>query len=238
MDGNAQLTPYNGDMIEAFLELLREVESELVFTAPQERAKFVRIRESAKRIANADVPLGRTQSPPEALTIYARDLYKLCQLARIAYCPGSGHSGTHLDLSFMGSDPLRQVIESDHSTMLVQLKTEQYKAAVVFAGSVVEALLIFALRRIKSPAAPSTLAKGKPVDDWRLVDLLNAAKNESVITDTTYKAADAVRDSRNLIHPNRVVANNLSADRGLSTIAQGTVEKVCLEVADWCKRSP
>lgn len=137
----------------------------------------------------------------------------------------------------MGSDALRQVIELDHSTMFVQLKTEQYKAAVVFAGSVVEALLIFALRRIENPDAPSKFAKGKAVDEWRLADLLNAAKNEGVITETTHKAAHAVRDSRNLIHPNRVVANHLSADSGIAIIAQGTVEKVCLEVANWCEKN-
>ncbi|OGQ96578.1 MAG: hypothetical protein A2521_15520 [Deltaproteobacteria bacterium RIFOXYD12_FULL_57_12] len=47
INGNAQLTPSNGDIIAAFLELLKEVEPDLVFTDPQARAKFVRKRESA-----------------------------------------------------------------------------------------------------------------------------------------------------------------------------------------------
>jgi hypothetical protein len=54
----------------------------------------------------------------------------------------------------MGSDPLAAVISSDYATLQVLLKAEEYKAAVVFAGSV-EGLLLFALRAHGSPNPPS-----------------------------------------------------------------------------------
>jgi hypothetical protein len=132
----------------------------------------------------------------------------------------------------MNGDPLEQVIQADYASMLVQQKAEQHKAVVIFAGSIVEAVLMFVLKKVSSPA------EGSRIENLRLVDLIKGAKTQGILTDTTYKASDALRDSRNLVHPVRVARDRLSADRGLAQIAVGVVDKVCSEVAKWCQKTP
>ena len=238
IDNDDSLGPSQGSRLTAFLDILDEMEPDLVFANSQDRVSYIQTKSVVKRIAQVIPPLDRSYTTPKHLSVSMTELNNLCEIVSRSYQPGWSQNSRRLDAIFMAGDPLDTVVQADYATLLVQLKAEQYKAAVIFAGSIVEAILVFALRRIPSITAPSKQAQGKPVEKWRLVDLIEAARANGIITETTCKASDALRDSRNLVHPMLVAQDNLKADRGLAKIASGVVDKICSEVSDWCANHP
>jgi len=96
------------------------------------------------------------------------------------------------DFSFITSVPLRAIVERDYDELKRSAGTT-VKAASLLAGSVIEGVLIDALGQ--KGFAP------KQLDGMRFVDLINEAAAAKVIGDRTQKAAHAVRDTRNFVHP-------------------------------------
>jgi hypothetical protein len=125
------------------------------------------------------------------------------------------------------------------STVASSLANNEWKAATILAGSLIEALLLWAIKQRTTdvPAVISALVKsgvfkgkqapdpGDP-DDWKLFQYIPVARELKEIEPRTAKIADEVRDFRNLIHPGLTVRSGQACTRGTAHSAYGALQLV------------
>ena len=158
-------------------------------------------------------------------------------------CPDEGTREDSPELAFIKDADLRAVLRRDFSSARTALDHGEWKAATVLAGSVVEALLLYALAsstpteretarqawvaRQKRPTDPG-LTRPLPadLDEWVLGQLIWIAHTMRVVDDGTAAAADVARDFRNLIHPGRARRIGAPADEGTAHSAYGAAKRV------------
>ncbi|HYD50450.1 MAG TPA: hypothetical protein VEB21_18995 [Terriglobales bacterium] len=153
--------------------------------------------------------------------------------AIFARCPDESPAATTADLAFIADDTLRQVLRSDIAAVDRALANAEWKAATVLAGSVIEALLLWAIQQktppeISAAAARATnapKAKGDPVG-WHLHEYIEVAAELDLIKPDTAKQARLAKDFRNLIHPGRAQRLKQKCDRATALSAVAAMEHV------------
>jgi|GEM_PF-2226984 len=101
---------------------------------------------------------------------------------------------------------LRSILARDYAELKKLLKVGAHKSAIVLSGSIMEALLVAALRR-DEPAARAQYAlefpkrEARPLDRWELHELIAVAAGRELVGDNLKAEAAVVQDYRNLIHP-------------------------------------
>lgn len=91
-------------------------------------------------------------------------------------------------------------------------------AAVVMIGGLLEGLLLARINQLqdkssvyKAEQAPRDKSqRTKPINEWTLVNYIGVAHELGWITGTAKTLGEAIRDYRNLIHPQRELSSNLS----------------------------
>lgn len=153
----------------------------------------------------------------------------------MAACPDAQPSTAVHALAFVTDNDLREALRIDIDTVYRALANQEWKPATVLAGSVIEALLLWALteHESRSPGAAHTtaaacLARRPPadLDRWELHQLLAVTKHLTIITDETFMAGDLARNFRNLIHPGRAQRLAETCTRGTAYSAVGGMERV------------
>lgn len=104
-------------------------------------------------------------------------------------------------------------------------------ASTILYGSILETILIASLTKEESVAMASTKAPKRgntvyAIRDWRLEPMLNVAADIGMIGENLAKHGQALRDSRNLIHPLKQVEERTEADQELADIARLVTLKV------------
>lgn len=94
--------------------------------------------------------------------------------------------------AFVIDKDLRAIATRDYGE-LKDAASGTVKAAALLAGSVIEAILYDTLLQKGTPAAT--------LDSKDFYNLIDDARNAGVIQDRTQKAAHALRDTRNFVHP-------------------------------------
>lgn len=107
-------------------------------------------------------------------------------------------------LSSIKNDKIRDMLLRDIEENFTALLSESYKTSLVLSGSIIEAILLYALKekgidRYDLPKG-SKMKKIK-VDNMTLNDLLYVSEQEHLFSHEIRKHSDAVRGYRNLIHP-------------------------------------
>jgi len=144
---------------------------------------------------------------------------------------------------FMEADPeYRKQLRLDMSSMDQALRNGEWKAATVLAGSLLEALLLWAIGK-KEPAAVSAaisaLKAEKKVSDklgddpttWHLPHYLQVAEHLQLIKGNTVSSCAIAKDFRNLIHPGREIRLKQKCNRGTALSAVAAVEHVVSDLA-------
>src|SRR5262245_42603984 len=135
-------------------------------------------------------------------------------------------------LSFIRDDELRGHLRLDIGIANRALANSEWKAATVLAGSVIEALLLWALEKRsegdiweavdrltkkKDLNTGRTILGRKPREDlkeWHLSEYIEVAADLKLITEDTAAQARLAKDFRNLIHPGRAARLGQMCDRG------------------------
>lgn len=151
--------------------------------------------------------------------------------------PDEAPAPTTKELAFIKDLAAAEVLRNDMAAIERAIQNGEWKAATVLAGSVIEALLLWAVSQDakKALAAPSA-PKGKAdVNEWNLVDLIKVAHELGFIGNDTQKQADLTRGYRNLIHPAVAERKKMVADRPTAFAGFAGMDLV---VADLTKQFP
>jgi hypothetical protein len=155
----------------------------------------------------------------------------------LAKCPDESPAPSTSQFNFISDLDLRTNLRSDMGSINRALSSGEWKAATVLAGSVIEALLLWAL--LQRPAADATKAAASLVtsktlmkqphpnlERWDLHEYTEVSKNLGIIKDDTAKQTRLAREFRNLIHPGRAQRLGQKCDRATALSAVAGAEHV------------
>jgi len=155
----------------------------------------------------------------------------------LSKCPDAVPSPATTSLSFISDAALRDALRLDMSTAERVFTNNEWTAATVIAGSVVEALLLWALKqqppdtlrvegvRLVSFGRLGHVPPGALVN-WVLAEYIEVAVGLAIITEETAAAARLVKDFRNLIHPGRAQRLGQVCDKGTAYQSLAVLEAV------------
>jgi hypothetical protein len=224
----------NTGPIMALLALVDQIPQELLPSDPGHYSAFVVVvnilRGALAEWQVRDPGFGRTPGYSDKNPIFF--LHEI-----LAQCVDDAPSSTTAELLFISDPDLRSVLRSDISTANQALANGGWKAATVLAGSVVEALLLWALQQQPAPARHQALAAARtkdpklsqPPDElerWDLVHYIAVAEQLQQINADTATQARLAKDFRNLIHPGRAQRLAQACTRGTALAALAAVEMV------------
>ena len=166
------------------------------------------------------------------------DLSPVTLIRRVlSRCPDEYPSASTQELGFISDSDLKHELRKDVSATNVALSNNEWKAATVLAGSVIEALLLWAIQQrpvtVVRDATEKLLDDGKlerkPKEDfqrWHLSEYIEVAEELGRIKSETAKQARLAKDFRNLIHPGRAQRLGQTCDRATALSAVAAVEFV------------
>jgi len=167
----------------------------------------------------------------------------------LSKCPDQGIDATTNDLVFITDTDFRESLRQDISFVNQALNNAEWKAVTILAGSVIEALLLYEINRIKEndPRNFKELRDkvlkddrlGKPFDSkfpntpnkWHLYQYIPFALTAEIISESTAKGCLVAKDFRNLIHPGASIRKNIRCDRGTALKSVGGMEHVIKDLS-------
>ena len=180
------------------------------------------------RTSSAFVPPVPSFGRVPAVAIIRRELAK---------CPDQAPPPAESGLEFISDSSYKDALRLDISTVTSALAHDEWKAATVISGSVIEALLLWALEQRSGDLATAINAleeKGeykpprkKPdlrrLENWDLNEFIPVAQELKEIDECTATFADQVRGFRNLIHPGRSERLKQKCTRGTAQACHSTL---------------
>jgi hypothetical protein len=161
----------------------------------------------------------------------------------LSECPDEFPSKDTAELHFIEDSDLRSNLELDISATNQALSNAEWKAATVLAGSVIEALLLWILKKHDQDrsTAVNTLVEDKTLlidpggnlDKWTFHTFIEVAAKLEIIGENTAQQARLAKGFRNLIHPGREQRLGQKCDRGTALAAVAAVEFVVRDLS--CK---
>ena len=160
----------------------------------------------------------------------------------LSKCPDEFPSKDTAELSFIEDSDLRKNLELDVSATNLALSNGEWKAATVLAGSVIEALLLWALKRHdedERSTAVNTLVEEKTLmsdpggnlDRWTLHIFVEVAAKLEIIGENTAQQTRLAKGFRNLINPGREQRLGQKCNRGTALSAVAAVEHVITDLS-------
>lgn len=216
----------------SIIELAEQIPSELISLSGDRYAEYISaiaaIRWTTQRWQRVVSPI-RSPMPPIIRGLRSHSAVALIRQALVA-CPDESPSIGTAEISFIPDNELRESLRRDLSAVNMALTNGEWKAATVLAGSVTEALLLWALQRNASQV-PATVSKlGMKVDPdlekWSLHSYIEVAAELGMIKSDTATQCRLAKDFRNLIHPGRALRLGQVCNRGTALSAVAAVEHV------------
>lgn len=160
----------------------------------------------------------------------------------LASCPDEFPPTGSTELSFIADLELKRNLEIDISATNKALSNGEWKAATVLAGSVVEALLLWAVSKRETIAVSESVSRlikqniftkdpGKILENWSLHSFIEVAADIKIIKPETAQQARLAKEFRNLIHAGREVRLKQKCDRGTALSAVAAVEHVVRDIS-------
>jgi hypothetical protein len=150
-------------------------------------------------------------------------------------CPDDASPASSKDLLFVKDADVRSELLADLASARSALFNSECKPATVIAGSIAEALLLWALDQ-KAAELPKacmevnshgtvrkTLSPGD-IESWGLEQYIAVAEELKLMEPDTRAQLDLMRGFRNLIHPGRARRKSKRCDRGTALSANAGVE--------------
>jgi hypothetical protein len=221
---------YVATRVRAVLDLLDKIPDELIRLTPQDSALYWA---NVSALQSAWEDRNKSQNAILVSPVSPSGYRPLTEVFNyLAKCPDDAPAAQTRGLEFIEDTDLRDVLRTDTSSANSALMNHEYKPATVVAGSVVEALLLWALeqRGDANVRKAWSSAPVDPLDRWTLGPMIHAAHVCKVITDDTRKAAELAQNYRNLIHPGKAARLKEKCDRGTALAALAAIERVAADL--------
>ncbi len=162
-------------------------------------------------------------------------------LKALRNCPDEYPSPKTSTLAFIDDDEFRTSLRLDLETTEQAINNSEWKAATVLAGSIVEALLLWKLRK-EAPSKIETMLSTmkdssqrlKPftqLESWDLWQYITVASSLGLISDQGKAQANLTKDFRNFIHPGKSIRTREKCTRSTALIALATAIRIIDEFA-------
>ncbi len=226
------LGPAQVGAVAGLLKLIEQVPGELLVVDSQQFSKFALAISNLTEQLEIWKHIGlKGTTPPE---LHRGQLEVIRET--LSRCPDSSPAPGSSDLSFINYPDLRLSVRIDIAAVNIAFSNGEWKAATVLAGSVIEALLLWALQE-RDPAevhaavaklGPSKLSwkTAKDLDLWDLADYIEVAFELKIVEENTQKQIRLAREFRNLIHPGRSQRLAQKCDRSTALSAMAGMELV------------
>jgi len=136
--------------------------------------------------------------------------------------PTTSDTASSLDCSYVDDPELARILRRDCEEITLCMEAGAWKAAIVLCGGVLEGLLIFGLERTNH-------LHGTPP---RLSELINLGGKYGLLGTMSQALPDALRDHRNLIHPDKERRGGYKIDRPEANIALSILEAALRDVSE------
>jgi hypothetical protein len=221
-----------GTTVRAALELLDRIPDELIQLSGDDTAGYYG-NVAALRGAWEDRNSANNQVQDRELIPHSghTSLFEIQRL--LEKCPDQAPAIGTVGLPFLRADPqLQATLRTDITSANSALLNHEYKEATVVAGSVVEALLLWALETHGEPTVRAAVRgiPPTPLNEWTLSPMIAAAAGCALVTSDTKKQAELAQNFRNLIHPGRQQRLKEACDRGTALGALAAVERVAADI--------
>jgi hypothetical protein len=253
VDSTGSIYEFNVGPIETVINLVENIPNELLlldsksFTAFS--AALSQLKSAVRTFRNEQSRHNYIQPTSLGLMTAYGNLTPLAVISReLTKCPDNVPRSDLPDLAFIEDFQLRDTLRKDMASAAAALGHDEWKTATVLAGSVIEALLLWALesKRGEISAAIAALdASGdfktvrKPdaneLDWWNLSQYIMVAAHLDVIGDKTATVVDQTRAFRNLIHPGKVKRTQQTCSRGTAYTAYAALQ---LTIEDLVRQHP
>jgi hypothetical protein len=233
--GPVRMNSLGRPALSSILAMTERVPDELLTMNAEAYGLFVYAQEQLKEILTV---WSANETAGQKLKEFSFDAFKnpLIRLsAALAECPDEAPQPGTSELKFIADADLRADLRNDIGRINRALADGEWKAATLIAGSVVEALLLWALEQrrqaditnaITALIANRVLTK-QPHQDlnrWDLHEYIEVAANLSIIKPETALQMRLTKDFRNLIHPGRAQRLAQKCDRATALSAVAGVE--------------
>jgi len=154
-------------------------------------------------------------------------------------CPDEAISSKTAGLDFIDDVNFRDSLRLDLSSVNSAFSNGEWKATTVLAGSITEALLLWAIKK-ETPARQTDVdnamvkygIRGRDPNKWVLDYYNKVAWELAIIQERTYKQVDLAREFRNYIHPGREVRNKVKCSIGTAHSGIAAVEFVIEDLSE------
>ncbi len=223
------LSASNDSQLVALLEVVQLIPSELINLSDDDYVEFI---SSIAAVRNM-IETWKTNHSAQFESIPGLRPLSPVSLIRqaLAKCPDEFPSTTTAELIFITNPDFRNRLRLDIGAIEGALSNSEWKAATVLAGSVVEALLLWALQQENSTnvsvaVASQGLKASSNLEEWNLFQYIEVAAELKIITADTATQCRLGKDFRNLIHPGRAQRLGQACNRGTALSAVAAVEHV------------
>jgi hypothetical protein len=151
-------------------------------------------------------------------------------------CPDHVVPASVATLAFITDPDLRAGLRSDIASVETSQLKADWKPATVMAGSVIEALLLWALQqqpaaavstRVTALVTAKTISQpASALESWNLHQYIEVAAALNIIKADTTAQLRIAKDFRNLIHPGRAIRLKTKCDKGTALAAAAALEFV------------
>jgi hypothetical protein len=224
------------------IELVDRIPDELLTLSGNHYSEFV---SSVAAIRHALGAWQNQQNPniETNLGIIVRNLNPVTVIRQaLATCPDENPSSATAELQFISDAELQDSLRIDIGAINRALSNSEWKSATVLAGSVIEALLLWAVQRRQpteltaaiNALIPSGLLSRQPdsnLESWDLHEYTEVSARLGIIKKDTADQVRLARRFRNLIHPGRAIRLAQKCDRATALSAVAGVEHVVRDLA-------
>lgn len=254
IDGKGNKVTYDSSFhaaVNTIIEMIEQLPANLITITGEDYILFV---EALNELKGAIIFWSSDHATKMKHQIYKmRDGSKLNPIAFLrivlSKCPDQGVDVKTSDLSFIDDAEFKEILRQDISFVNQALINAEWKAVTILAGSVIEALLLHAIEKLKLDdpnkfeelrvsvlkddriGKPLTSKPPKKPNKWHLYQYIPFALTAGIISESTAKGCLVAKDFRNLIHPGVSIRKNITCDRGTAFKSVGGMEHVIQDLS-------
>lgn len=237
------------EILPGILRLLDGVPEELLVVSSQQRSRFMLAQAALEEVLTSSRNHGNTFTWPRL-----NDNVDCVSVIRevLAACPDEAPSSSASELGFIPNERLRLLLGNDLGSAERALNGGEWKAAMVLAGSIIEALLLWAIqlrhvtdrqaamdRAVCSGKLDASLQVGNLIArEWTLHSYIEVALELDEIKERTANVCREAKYYRNLIHPAVVERDREKCSRGKAHSTLGAVYSTIEDLQDKYSTSP